>query len=91
MNPQLHKMMLELDRREFVTENYFKWNEEEKQKLTNDLELFFDPVSRMTIDHKSYLMFGIIRAIEEAEYYEEYENADILGRLYDRLGEKYFK
>jgi hypothetical protein len=80
MNPQLYKLLLELDRREFVSDNYFAWPELEKRKLTEDLITFFTPIIEMGGVHRESLVIGLIRCIEEGEELEDYEQADILHR-----------
>jgi hypothetical protein len=85
MNPHLYKLLLELDRREFVSENYFAWSETEKRKLTEDLITFFTPIIEMGGVHREGLIIGLMRCIEEGEEWEDYEQADILHRCLSRL------
>lgn len=74
--------MLELDRYDFSTENYFEWDEIQKKQLTSDILRVFVPMLRT---HKEGIMFGIMQCIEEAEIQEDYEQADILNRCYKIL------
>jgi hypothetical protein len=90
MNPLLYKSLLELDKREFIYDNYFKWSKKDKQRLIDDLEIFLDPIMKMTDYEKWSMMNGLVTAIETAENEEDYEQAEIFCRLYDRFNQKYF-
>ena len=85
MNPQLYKLLLELDRREFVSDNYFSWTELEKRKLTEDLITFFTPIIEMGGVHRESLIIGLMKSIDEGEDWEDYEQADILHRCLSSL------
>lgn len=88
MNPELHKILLDLDRREFLTEDYFKWSEEEKNNLTEDIVSFFIPIINLQDIRTEHLIFGLYTAVERAEQIEDYEQAEILNRCYRSVLEK---
>jgi hypothetical protein len=88
MRRGLHKLLLELDNRDIYTENYFNWNEEQKQTLTNDIIDFFFPLVEGGIILDDYLLYGFLLSVDEAEEREDYEQAEILNRCVNALREK---
>lgn len=82
MDPRLHKLLLELDNNEFITDKYFEWDELQKKQLTSDIVRFFLPIMRT---NRENVLFGMMRCIEEAERIEDYEQADILTRCIKSL------
>ena len=65
-----------------MTDGYFSWNEDRKEKLTQDIMFLFFPLVRSSEIHRQYLMTGLLRAIEDAERIEDYEQAEILSRCF---------
>lgn len=88
MRPELHKLFLELDNNDFYTEDYFKWSETQKRNLTEDIMKFFLPLIEENDIRLEHLLDGIFRGIKDAEYYEDYEQAEILTRCYKEILEK---
>jgi hypothetical protein len=88
MRPELHKLFLELDNNDFYTENYFDWTEIQKGHLTKDIMRFFLPLIEENDIRLEYLLDGILTGIKDAEYYEDYEQAEILNRCYKEILEK---
>ena len=88
MKPQLHKLLLELDNKDFYTENYFSWTEEQKQNLTEDVVKYFFPLVQSGIILDDYLLYGFFVSVEEAEMREDYEQAEILNRCLEELKKK---
>ncbi len=88
MKPELHKLFLELDNNDILTENYFEWSEDKKIQLTEDIMRYFSPLLQDNDIKLEYLLDGILRSIYDAEYYEDYEQAEILNRCYKEILEK---
>lgn len=88
MRPELHKLLLELDNKDFYTENYFSWTEEQKQSLTNDIIQFFYPLVQSGLLLDEYLIQGFYYSVLDAEIAEDYEQAEILNRALEELKKK---
>jgi hypothetical protein len=54
--------------------------EKEKQELTRAIVLYFIPYSQSHPQALSNIRRGLRIVIDEAEYYDEYEKADIFNR-----------
>lgn len=80
MNPKLHKMLLELDNRDWTTDEYFGWTEEQKEKLTTDIMRLFMPLMRAGGRQRDHLLLGLYSSMKDAEDIEDYEQAEILHR-----------
>ncbi len=80
MNPKLHKLLLELDNRDWTSDDYFNWSEAQKQNLTEDILRMFYPLIRTGSIQSDYLKFGLYSSIRDAEDIEDYEQAEILNR-----------
>jgi hypothetical protein len=63
-----------------MTDNYFSWTEDRKERLTTDIMMIFYPLIRISDNHKQYVLDGLMRAIKDAEMIEDYEQAEILSR-----------
>lgn len=82
MNPKLHSLLLEIDNRDWTSDKYFEWSEEQKNKLTEDITLFFIPLLKMG-KHQAYqVMYGLETCVENALIEEDYEQAEILTRCF---------
>jgi len=88
MTEQFFRLLLELDNREYYTEDYFSWSEELKQSLTEDILLFLAPIMRADRITIEYLTFSLLNAIYRAEELEDYEQADILNRVHTAVLKK---
>jgi hypothetical protein len=88
MKPELHKLLLELDNKDFYTDNYFSWTEEQKQTLTEDVVNYFFPLVQSGVLLDDYLLHGFFVSVEEAEEREDYEQAEILNRCLAELKKK---
>lgn len=73
-------MLLELDNRDWTTDEYFGWTEDEKQKLTQDILRIFIPLIRAGGRTKDNLLLGLYSSMKDAEDIEDYEQAEILHR-----------
>lgn len=87
MIPALHKILLELENKVIDTDNYFKWSEDEKEALVFYIGKCFSPVIERGEKHKLLLMATLWNIIQEAEYHDEFEHADILNRCLIHLEE----
>jgi hypothetical protein len=88
MKRELHKLLLELDNKDYYTENYFDWTEEQKQILTQDIVNYFFPLVEKGILLDDYLIYGFLLSVEGAEEREDYEQAEILNRCVEELKKK---
>ena len=81
MNRELHKLLLELDYKfEVELDDYFKYDEESKDELAYTIVEYFMPY----IKSHPFALSNVIRAlkvmVDDSEYYEEYERADLFNR-----------
>lgn len=80
MNPKLHKLLLEIDNRDWETDEYFGWSEAQKQKLTEDIMIMFMPLVKSGTRQRDHLLLGLYSSMKDAEEIEDYEQAEILHR-----------
>jgi hypothetical protein len=80
MNSRLRRILFDIEKRNWMTDEYFSWSEDRKEKLTHDIMFLFYPFVRASNTHRQYLMADLLRAIEDAEKIEDYEQAEILSR-----------
>lgn len=81
MNPELHTLLLELDNKfDIELDDYFNLTELQKQELTRAIVLFFIPYIQSHPQALSNVRRAIRIVIDESEYFEEYEKADIFTR-----------
>lgn len=85
---ELNKLLLKLDNHDFITEDYFKWDEDMKRSLTEDIIEYFYPIVNMGQLQTEHLLLGLLNAIRFSEELEDYEQAEILHRCYRLLLEK---
>jgi hypothetical protein len=85
MNPQLHNILLKLEESDLPESDYFKWTEEQKLELTEDILKVFSSIIEMNNPDTEHLLFCLILSVERAEDFENYEEADILNRVYRAL------
>ena len=90
MNPVLHHVLSELDKQSLEIDDYFKWKEDEKEKLVQFIGDCIKSVLPKDRSNKQFLIRSIWLVIEEAEEQEEYEQADILTRCLVNLMEGYW-
>ena len=84
MNPNLHKLLLELENRE-MTDDYFGWNEKQKDIFITEICTYFYPVWKQGGVGRDNLIFGIWKAMKEAEIREDYEEAEIMHQCLIKL------
>jgi hypothetical protein len=81
MNQELHTLLVELDNKfDIELDDYFSLTEIEKEELTKAIVLYFIPYSQSHSQALSNIRRGLRWVIDEAEYFEEYEKADIFNR-----------
>lgn len=80
MNPKLHKLLLEIDNRDWTTDEYFGWSEEQKHQLTEDIMMMFSPLVKAGGRQRDHLLLGLYSSMKDAEDIEDYEQAEILHR-----------
>jgi len=81
MNPELHHLLIELDNKfDIELNDYFNLNEQQKEELTQAIVLYFIPYSQSHPQALANIRRGLRWVIDEAEYFDEYEKADIFNR-----------
>jgi hypothetical protein len=81
MNEQLHKLLLDLDYKfDVEIDNYFELTESDKDELTYTIVEYFTPYAMSHIYAVGNIIRGLKIMIDEAEYYEDYEKAEIFNR-----------
>ena len=89
MNPELHTLLLELDNKfDIELDDYFNLTETEKEELTQAIVSYFLPYSQSHPQALANIRRGLRIVIDEAEYFDEYEKADIFNRClkkYERM------
>lgn len=89
MNAELHQLLLDLDNKfDIELEDYYDLDEEQKTELTNAIIQYFIPYSQSHPHALQNIRIGLRIIIREAEYYEEYEKADIFNRclkVYEKM------
>lgn len=80
MNPKLHKFLLEMENKDWDTNDYFSWSEQEKQQLTENIMLMFGPIAKTNGVQRNHILNGLYSSMKDAEDIEDYEQADILKR-----------
>ena len=91
MNPELHKLLLELDYKfEIELDDYFKYDEKSKEELTYAIFEFFIPYIKSEPKGITNVIRALKIMIDEAEYYEEYERADLFQRVKIKYEDLFF-
>lgn len=88
MNPELYRLMMEIDKADQELDEYFTWSEEEKQNITNDIIKLLEPFINQDKFLRESLAFSIMTCIQKAIETEEYEQADIMDRCLKELQKK---
>jgi hypothetical protein len=89
MNAELHRLLVNLDSKfDIELDEYFNLNDEEKEQFTKAIILYFIPYAQSHPDAIQNIRMGLRIIIQEAEFNEEYEKAEIFNRClkkYERL------
>lgn len=88
MNPILFNILSKLEENDLSQSDYFEWDEEMKEKLTNDILKVFNEILEFGNPNGEHLLFSLILSVERAEESENYEEAEILNRVYKACLEK---
>jgi hypothetical protein len=81
MNPELHKMLMELEYKfDVELDEYFSLDEESKEELVMAIVDYFIPYAKSHYQAIYNIIRGLKIMIDEAEYFDEYEKADIFNR-----------
>lgn len=86
MNPQLHKLLVELDYKfDEDLNDYFTLEEVSKEEIVSAIVAFFIPYVQSQKQAIYNLIIALRIMIDEYEFYEEYEKADIFERTRKRF------
>jgi hypothetical protein len=81
MNPELHRMLMELEYKfDVELDDYFSLDETSKEELVMAIVEYFIPYSQSHPQAIYNIIRGLKIIIDEAEYFDEYEKADIFNR-----------
>lgn len=86
MNTELHTLLLELDNRfDIELDDYFNLTEDQKAELTQAIVNYFTPYAQSHFQALANIRRGLRIIIDESEYFDEFEKADIFNRCLKRF------